>query len=271
MERKELHFSEFKGFVFDVDGVLKIGHTPIEGAADVVEFLQSEGKKVAILTNSATRTRKDIVDLLKGIGIKITVMDAFGSAYGTAKYMKEKFGKRKVFVIGERGLIEELTNVGMTVLPIEKALDAEFVVVGIDRGFNYEKLTAALRALKKGARFIATNEDASDLHEDGLVPGAGSMVAALSFCSKMKPEIIVGKPHPFLLELAIKSMGLRKDEVAFFGDTLETDIACAKNAEVFSVLVLTGNTPYEVEPLKLPPEHRPSAILTSIKKLPARW
>ncbi len=268
MERR---FSDFKGFIFDIDGVLKVGETPVEGAANVVEFLQNEGKKVAILTNNATRTRKDIVAQMARIGIKVGVGDVFGSAYGTAKYLKEEFGEGNAVIIGEKALAEELKAAGIAVLPAEKAEEADFVVVGLDRSFDYGELAAALRAIEAGAKFIATNEDPRLPTEKGPVPGAGCMVAALSACARRRPDVVIGKPQPYLLEIAMNSMGLGRKDVVMVGDGLETDILMANSAGVFSVLVLTGTTPKKIEPLKLPRKLRPSAILMSVKQLAARW
>jgi len=264
-------FSEFEGFVFDIDGVLKVGETPVDGAAEVVEFLQQEGKKVAILTNNATRTRRDIVAQMARIGIKIGIGEVFGSAFGAAKYLKEEFGGGKAFIIGEKALAEELGGEGIAVMPAAKAASADFVVVGLDRAFEYGKLAAALEAIEAGAKFIATNEDPRLPTETGPKPGAGCMVAALSACAKKKPDVIIGKPQPYLLEMAIEAMGLGKSDVAMVGDGLDTDILMANRMGVFSVLVLTGSTPRGIEPLRLPRGLRPSAVLMSIKQLPARW
>lgn len=268
MERR---FSDFKGFIFDIDGVLKVGETPVEGAADVIGFLQGEGRKVAVLSNNATRTRHDIVNELAAIGVRIGIGDVFGSAYGAARCLKERFGGGKAFIIGERALAEELEDAGISVLPAGRSREADFVVVGLDRGFDYGKLAAALAALEAGARFIATNEDPRLPVEDGVMPGAGPLVAALAACALRGPDVVVGKPQPYLLEMALDAMGLGKKDAAMVGDSLESDIMMANGIGVFSVLVLTGNTPRDIEPLELPPEKKPSAILMSVKQLPARW
>jgi len=263
--------SEFKGFVFDIDGVLKLGDKPIKGAAEAITFLQHENRKVAILTNNATRSRKGIVDEMKRIGINVGIDEVFGSACGAARFIKHEFGGGKAFVIGERGLREELKAAGIKLLPASKAANADFVVVGLDRTFNYKKLDAALTATMNGAMFIATNEDARLPIEKGAKPGAGCMVAALSTCAKKKPDVVIGKPHPYLLEMAIEAMGLKKSELVMVGDGIETDIAMANAAGVYSVLVLTGNAPRKAELARLPRELKPSHVLNSVSELPSNW
>jgi 4-nitrophenyl phosphatase len=200
----------------------------------------------------------------------VRVDDVFGSAYGAARFIQQEFGGGKAFVIGERGLRAELEAAGIELLPASRSADADFVVVGLDRAFNYAKLDAALRAVMSGAVFIATNEDARLPVENGAKPGAGCMVAALSACAKRRPDVVIGKPNSYLLEMAMEAMGLKRDEVAFIGDGIETDIAMANAAGVYSILVLTGNV-RKADLARLPSRLKPSAVLASVGELPLHW
>jgi len=255
-----------KGFIFDLDGVVYIGDIPIEGARETLAYLRERGKKVRFLTNNASKSRRDYARKLNGMGIECSEEDVVTSSYGAALYLKEKYGKGKCVVIGEEGLEEELSKQGFGVVSGREGEKADFVVVGIDRNFNYAKLTTALRAVKNGAKFIATNLNPSKLTEEGIVPGAGPMVAALETCSGIKSEIIVGKPNPMLFDICISNMKIGKEEVATIGDVVDVDIIGGNRLGIYTILVLTGIT--KKEDLKnLRGEMRPDLVLNSIADL----
>ncbi len=258
--------SKKKGFIFDLDGVVYIGDTPIEGAGETLACLREKRKKVRFLTNNASKSRRDYARKLNEMRIECDEEEVITSSYGAAIYLKEKYKKGKCVVIGEEGLKSELAEQGFEVVSGREGEDANFVVVGIDRNFNYVKLTTALRAVKSGARFIATNLNPSKPSEGGILPGAGAMVAALEVCSGAKPEVIIGKPNPMLFDICIRSMQIRKEEVATVGDVVDVDIVGSNRLHLYSILVLTGIA--KKEDLKnLNGEMKPNLILNSIAEL----
>jgi len=258
--------SKKKGFIFDLDGVVYIGNTPLEGARETLTYLRESGRKVRFLTNNASGTRSEYARKLNKMGIECSEEEVITSSYGAAIYLKKKYEKGKCFVIGEEGLEEELAEHGFEVISGREGEKADFVVVGIDRNFNYAKLTTALRAVKNGAKFIATNLNPSKLTEEGIVPGAGPMVAALETCSGTKPEIIVGKPTPMLFDICISNMKIGKEEVATIGDVVDVDIIGGNRLGIYTILVLTGIA--KKEDLKnLKGEMKPKLVLDSIADL----
>jgi 4-nitrophenyl phosphatase len=258
--------SRKKGFIFDLDGVVYIGKTPVKGAAETFTCLRETGKKVRFITNNSGDTRESYVRKLVGMGIECSKNEVITSAQGVAVYLKNRYIKGKCFVIGEEGFADELLQNGLEVVEGEEGERADFVAVGVDSGFNYKKLTTALRAVKNGAKFIAANPDLCRPMEDGLVPGAGAMIAALEACSEVKPEVVIGKPSPMLFEIAIKGMGLKKDEVVAVGDRIDTDIVGGNRLGLYTVLVLTGIA--RREDLKsLKGEMKPNLVLDSIADL----
>jgi len=117
------------------------------------------------------------------------------------------------------------------------------VVIAFDRTFDYAKLNTALQAVRQGARLIATNPDRTCPTEDGEIPDCAGMTAAVEAVTGHTVEIIVGKPSPIILEVALERLGLEARECAIVGDRLETDIVMGKRLGLATVLVLTGITP----------------------------
>jgi 4-nitrophenyl phosphatase len=226
-----------KAIVFDLDGVVYLGARGIPGVA--AEIARMQGKaRVLFLTNNATKSRLEYVRHLAAYGIRAKVDDVMTAAYGCARYVLENYGKgKRVFVVGEQGLREELGQEAGAKL-VEKR--AEFVVCGLDRQVTYGKLDAALRNLNAGAKFILANNDPTLPREHGASPGSGAIAASLIFASGRRPDVIVGKPSPYLLRELLKLHGVKARDAVFVGDRLEIDIRMANRAKMKSVLVLTG-------------------------------
>ena len=138
-----------KAVIFDLDGTLFLGKQTIAGAPEILERLRNQGKKVIFLTNAATRSRKNMAEKLVGMGLNAKKEEIYCSSYFLAKYIRSNYPDKKVFVLGEQGIIDELEEAG-----IEHVEDnADIVAVGLDRKLTYEKLANALQELEKGAIF----------------------------------------------------------------------------------------------------------------------
>jgi 4-nitrophenyl phosphatase len=123
------------------------------------------------------------------------------------------------------------------------------VIVSIDRDFTYRKLDVASSLVRAGARFVATNTDACLATEDRLVPGTGSIVAAVATAARRPPDTVIGKPGRLLFDDALREAGCAADEALAVGDNLATDIAAAASAGIRSVLLLTGiSRPEDIRP-----------------------
>jgi len=233
-----------KALFLDVDGVIWRGGQMIEGANKTIAALQ-RSKKVIFITNNSTITRLQYQARLTQLGIHANEEEVMTSGYATAMYLAEKGLESRIFLIGEEGLKLELEQRGHVVVDEYTTKDVDYVLVGLDRRFSYNKLAHALTALLKGARFLATNADAQLPTERGLLPGAGSIVSALSTCWGKTPEFIFGKPNSFMLELSLNQLKISADDVVMVGDRIETDVLAAKKLNMFSILVLTGVTSQE--------------------------
>jgi HAD superfamily hydrolase (TIGR01457 family) len=257
---------EIATFLLDMDGVLYVGNTPIEGAAKTVLHLRKKDKKIIFVTNNSTNTRHEYVQKLAKMGIAARVSDVFTAGYVARLYLRERAPRARVLVVGGLGLKKEIINGGFKVLTDRRAEEADFVVVGLDRAINYEKLTAGVRALLAGAELIAMNMDATYPTEGGLCPGAGAFVGALSASSGKQPKVVIGKPSPFMIKLALDMVGSRPSKTAIVGDKLSTDILAGKRFGLKTILVLSGVTSKR-DIKKIEAEEMPDLVIPSIKSL----
>lgn len=236
----------FSCYVFDLDGTVYRGNEPIEGAVEAIKTLKQRGARVLFATNNSSSTEIDYANKLRVMGLPVTEEDVLTSARATARYCTS-VGVRRVFVVGEPGLVNVLTSEGVGVVnfnglqvhPLSAQVDA--VIVGICReALSYELLDSAMQNLLANGRFIATNNDASYPQAAGkFSPGAGSIVAAVSTATGIKPTVI-GKPNPYMLFYAFQTMGIDKNDTLVVGDRIDTDIMLARAAGCHPMLVTTG-------------------------------
>lgn len=224
---------KISGLLFDLDGTVYRGTEAIPGAA---EFIGSLAIPYLFVTNRGNRTPDAVADQLRGMGIRCTSSNVLTSAEATAAYLTPGM---RAFCIGEDGLRSALEARGLVLTDAASDPVPDVVVVGYDRSFDYAKLTMAVRHIDRGAQFVATNDDRIITVEDGIVPEAGPLVAAVEAASGRTP-VIIGKPNPMIMETAIGRLGVPREECVIVGDNLATDILAGHNAGVRSVLTLTG-------------------------------
>ncbi len=227
----------YKAFLLDIDGVLLRGGKALPGAVQALEELRKRGR-VLLLTNNSTKSRKGTAERLLAAGIPAEPEEVLPSSYVAARFLRSRFGAVRFWYIGEEGIREEMAEAGHSLV---SPGEAEWLVVGMDRGLTYEKLALALRALLRGAKLLATNEDPTFPTPEGLVPGAGAVVGALRGMG-FPPEFVVGKPSSIAFQIALESLGAAPKEVLMIGDRLDTDIAGAQALGMDTALVLSGVT-----------------------------
>ena len=231
-------------FVIDMDGVLYRGNKKIEGADAFIKFLQDNAIPFLLATNNSTRTREMYVEKLKNMGIEVDEENIITSAYVTGKILKKEKNRASALIVGEIGIFEEIKRIGWKIVDLKNWNETEYVIVGMDTTLTYEKLKAGCLAINNGARFIATNNDKNFPSEEGLIPGAGSMVAALEAATGKKARVM-GKPNEPYAN-TIKSI-LGSKDIWVVGDRIETDMLLAEKLGAKKVLVLSGVTK---EPVK---------------------
>ena len=256
----------------DLDGVVYRGREPVPGVAEVLRERVARGDRVAYCTNNSYRHRSDYLAHLAELGAPVSLDMIFTSASVTARLLSQgPRPVRLVMVLGGPGLVRELREAGIrTVPPTEHGLAAgpEAVVVGIDPRLSYRRLAVASRAVRNGARFVATNRDPVYPTADDFDPGAGSIVAALEVAARRPPDLEVGKPQPGLFQAAAEAFGARPEDAVVVGDGIGTDIAAAAAFGSRSILMLTGVTS-RADLDTVPADRRPSAVVADARGLRA--
>lgn len=220
----------------DLDGVIYRGATVIPGVPEALGRLAGAGATVFFITNNSTRTPDATAEKISRLtGIEVGGDQVLSSALAAATMLEPDDGP--VFVIGEEGVHAAAKSVGLTIT--EDPMLARTVMVGLTRRLTYEWISQAMLAVRNGARFIATNDDATFPTEDGLAPGCGAIVAAIQASSETEPEV-AGKPNAPMRDLIRSRFG---NEAWIIGDRLDTDVALTRHEPGWSpIVVLTGIT-----------------------------
>lgn len=225
--------------VLDLDGVIYRGDRTIAGSPEAVRALQQTGKRLLFVTNNSTRDERDVMEKLSDHGIVASEDDILTSARVTAEMLVSRnLSDRSVYLLGGRGIRSVLEEAGFRLVDAPEGPDADIVVIGADRSFDYEKLRIAADAVRKGAAFLATNADPSFPTPTGLVPGAGALVTAVEVASGRRAEVI-GKPHAPMMEAAAQRLEPAR-AIGIVGDQPATDLDGGRAMGWTTILVLSG-------------------------------
>lgn len=234
------------------------GHV-LPGAAELIAKWQAEGTPFLVLTNNSIYTPRDLSARLVAGGLNVPEDRIWTSALATAAFLDKQQPKGTAYVIGESGLTQALHDIGY----VQTDNNPDYVVLGETRNFNFENLTKAIRLINGGARFIATNPDATGPSAEGPLPATGSVAALITKATGMEPYI-VGKPNPMMFRSAMRKIGAHSESTGMIGDRMDTDVVAGIEAGLHTVLVLTGIAD-DAEIRKYP--FRPTEILNSVADL----
>jgi 4-nitrophenyl phosphatase len=230
--------SKITHLIIDMDGVLYLGDQPVPRLGEFFAFMRKRPIKFILATNNSTRTPQEYADKLALMGVTVSPNEILVSGQATARFLSREYPRgTRVHVFGMPALKQAMTEEGF-ILADE---DVQLVVASMDRAVTYEKLKRATLLIRGGARFIATNLDPTNPSEEGLIPGTGTMIAALETASGVKPQAI-GKPEPTMYELAMEQMGASPETTAAIGDRVDTDIIGGKRAGLTTICVLSGSS-----------------------------
>jgi phosphoglycolate/pyridoxal phosphate phosphatase family enzyme len=256
-----------RAVLFDLDGVIYRGKTVLPHAADTVAWARERGLAVRFLTNNSTVTRDDYSRRLGEFGIPTPPGEIMTSAYATALYLKSRGDdSATVLVVGEGGLRDEIAAVGLRVILPPAGDGVRYVVVGMDRAFNYASLHTAMSAILSGAEFIASNRDPTFPVENGLLPGGGTIVAAIESAVGFAP-LLIGKPETLMVELVLADVECQPAQALIVGDRLDTDIKTGRAAGLHTALVLTGISSAD-DVRRAPEGMKPEWVLETLAQLP---
>jgi len=230
--------SDIKHLIIDMDGVLYRGDQPMPRLCEFFAFLRERPIPFILATNNSTRTPQEYAEKLARMSVQISPDEIMHSGQAVARYLARSYPREtRVHVFGMPSLKQAISDEGF-ILADE---NVQVVVASMDRNVTYEKLKRATLLIRGGARFIATNLDPTNPSEEGLIPGTGSMIAALATASETQPTSI-GKPEPIMYQLALEQMGAQPETTAAIGDRVDTDILGGKRAGLITICVLSGSS-----------------------------
>ena len=228
-----------KLFLFDIDGTLALGNQLIEGAGELIAFLQEKGHRIFYTTNNSTRSRQDYVSYFAQWNIPVREEEFLTAGYMSILYCTQHFKYKKIYFVGTESFGQELRQAGLCITTVYEK-DVECVLVAFDTSLTFQKLEDACRILRNAeVKFIATNPDLCCPIPNGAVPDCGSICMMLENATGRKPYYI-GKPSPDIVEECRRESGCSRQETLLVGDRIYTDMLCARNAGVDGLLVLSG-------------------------------
>jgi 4-nitrophenyl phosphatase len=234
-----MNFSDITAIVADMDGVLWRGDMPLPGLVEFFDMLRARNLPYVLATNNSAKSPMDYVVKLERMGVPgVPIEQVVNSGIVSVIYLKSHYPPgTRVHILGGDGLRQLVYEAGYTLSDD----GAEVVIVGLDPLLDYERLKKAVSLIRAGAFFIGTNPDPVFPTNEGLVPGAGSIVAAVQTAAERQP-VICGKPFPPMFEAALRILGTRPDQTLMIGDRIATDIDGAQQLGLHTALVLTGVT-----------------------------
>lgn len=238
--------TSFKALILDMDGVLWRENTPIGDLPTIFSHIYACGLKVAFATNNATRTVGEYLEKFSGFGLEVEPWQVVTSAAAAADTLSREYPNGgAIFVVGENGLVRALEASGFDPITDPQNETVPVAVVGgFDRDLTFAKLRRATLHIRAGVPFYGTNPDKSFPTPQGLIPGAGAILAAIETATDVKP-ILFGKPLPAMMYMALERLGTTPEETLVVGDRLETDIAAGQAAGCKTALVLSGVSNWE--------------------------
>jgi NagD protein len=250
---------EIRSWLMDMDGVLVHEERAIPGADRFIAALRDRGAPFLVLTNNSIYTRRDLAARLRASGLDVPEERIWTSALATARFLEDQRPAGTAFTIGEAGLTTALHEAGYTLTE----RDPDYVVLGETRTYSFERITQAIRLIGLGARFIATNPDATGPTPDGPLPATGSVAALISRATGVDPYY-VGKPNPLMMRSALNAIEAHSETTAMIGDRMDTDVISGLEAGLHAILVLTG-VATRAAAERFP--YRPSRIVDSVADL----
>jgi NagD protein len=237
MENIVEHIRNKEGFIIDMDGVIYHGNRILPGVIDFLNWLEESGKQYLFLTNSSERTPKELHEKLERLGINVGEEHFYTSALATASFLSSQIPNGSAYIIGDAGLIHAMYSVGYSV----NNVSPNYVVVGDTHSYNFEKVELAVNLVLRGAKLIGTNPDVSGPVENGITPSTKALIAPIEIATGRK-AYYVGKPNPLMMRIALKKLGVKRENAIVIGDRMDTDVRCGLESELETLLVLSGIT-----------------------------
>ena len=255
-----------KLFLFDMDGTIYLGNNLFEGVPQLLEEIENNGGRYVFITNNASKSVKDYVKKLHGMGLlQIGEEHFYTSAQAALQLMQEKYADGLIYVQGTRSFVEEFKEIGLKIVT-EYTQDAKVILVAFDPEITGKKMYTTCEMLTKhDLPYYATNPDWVCPVDFGYIPDCGAMCEGYYRATGKRP-MFIGKPEPTMIYEVMKKFMVTAEETVVFGDRLYTDIASGRKAGVDTVCVLSGEVTMR-EILSAKEEEKPTFILNSVKDL----
>jgi NagD protein len=252
----------FDGYIFDLDGTIYLGDALLPTVAETIGRLRALGRRTLFLSNNPTGTAADYAAKLTRLGLPTPPEEVVNSLRVMVEFLTGWRPGARLFVVGEAPLRRELAAAGFELT--DDPLAVEAVIASFDRTFDYRKLQIAFDALRAGARFFATNADRFCPVPGGGQPDAAAVIAALTACTGVEVEAVVGKPSRHMAGAALRALAIPPERCIMVGDRLETDALMGLEAGMAAALALTGATD---EDALARSEIRPTYVLRRLLEL----
>ncbi len=260
--QNNIRFTDKKGFICDMDGVIYHGNKVLPGVVEFIQWLQAEKKEYLFLTNSSGYTPKELQQKLKRMGLDVGVEHFYTSALATAAFLKEQSPGCSVFAIGEAALLNALYDAGITMNDV----NPDYVVVGESKTYCLDNLTKATNLVLKGAKLIGCNSDVASPIENGIAPACRALVVPIEMATGTQ-AYFCGKPNPLMMRTGLRMLGCHSADAVMVGDRMDTDIVSGLESGMSTVLVLSGVTSRET--LKSF-AYRPTVVLDGVGDIVAQ-
>lgn len=252
---------EKEAFLFDFDGTVWMGGKMIPGVVEAIQELRASGKQPIYLTNNSSKSRTEYLERLRKLGLCDDPNEIVMSTDTVTTYLKER-GFSSAYIMGTPAMREMCAENGVT--HEEDPSKVNIVVIGFDRTSTAEKLTIVARLVAKGVPYIVAHPDPFCPSDEGPIVDCGAYYACIKTTTGIDAKAVLGKPSAAMIEEVEKRFSVGRDKMVIFGDRLYTDIALGREANVASVLVLTGENTLEDAALS---HEKPTWILNSVANL----
>ena len=234
-----------KLFLFDMDGTLYLGDNLFSFSGKLLSEIKNKGSRYLFMTNNSSKSVEDYVKKLASLGIEADRDDFITSSQATAYYLHKNHEGASLYVCGTRSLKRELALEGFSVTEDVEAADC--IVMGFDTELDFKKLhdVSYILTVKPDIPYIATNPDLVCPTEFGYVPDCGSVCIMIKNATRREP-VVIGKPSPLMPLLALEKFNVEPECACVVGDRIYTDIKSGLNAGITSILVMSGETTYEI-------------------------
>lgn len=227
-----------KCFIVDMDGTFYLGDSLLPGAQHFADAVKETDRRFFFFTNNSSHNEEECLVKLNKLGYPANKGDVIISSHVTIDFLKRNRAGKSVYLLGNENLTGDFIEAG---IPMDDE-NPDIVVLGFDTALTYEKINKAANFLAGGAEYIATHPDDNCPLKYGFMPDVGSFMAMFRQSTGRMPDLIMGKPYAFTVDFVTNAIGCKREEIAFVGDRLETDIAIGANNGLASVLVYTGVT-----------------------------